>query len=293
MVKPHTTITSVVTVETSIPIQNHDTQTTAQKNSKLIGGLVGSIGGTIFIGVLVVLFLFLKRRKKLTNQSPDFNDSSLDEERKDSSDKSTGFSFKKLFGSKAATGPMLAGGTGNVAGIQDLERNMNTPNYGSLAAAPPLPSGQDSGGDDDFFYRGVTNNNNLDSVFRTTPTSNSGQGSIKRGENTNSSSRGHSRFNSFGHPFANEDQFVFNENQENEENQLLSNDEPAIVEDESSYSDFNPSDYEEDGLPGADMAPTNNTPYPIEDPHSINPALGNLPDAGSNNSRSRFTEEII
>ena len=239
----------------------------------------------------------------MTNQSPDFNDSSLDEERKDSSDKSTGFSFKKLFGSKAATGPMLAGGTGNVAGIQDLERNMNTPNYGSLAAAPPLPSGQDSGGDDDFFYRGVTNNNNLDSVFRTTPTSNSGQGSIKpsnsgqgsikRGNNTNPSSRGHSRFNSFGHPFANEDQFVFNENRENEENQLLSKDKPAIVEDESSYSDFNPSDYEEDGLPGAIIAPTNNPPYPIEDPHSINPALGNLTDAGSNNSRSRFTEEII
>lgn len=136
----------------------------------------------------MVVFLFLKkRRNKVTNQSPDFADDTLN------NDLNEKFSFKKLFGLKTTSG------AGGVAGYNDLE-NLNS------RAGVPLTGAYHDSTDDDFEYRGITNSNNLDSVFRSSA-SNTGQnsGGQTGGQNSSSASaRGinHSRYNSVILPMA-------------------------------------------------------------------------------------------
>lgn len=128
--------------------------------------MVGSIGGTIVIGALVVIFLILKRKRSNgPNQLPDFADDS-----RELLDKGPG-GFKKIFGSKAPT-------YGGVH-LTDLEKE--------------YPVGLD----DDFAYRGVSNSNNLDSVFRSSAGTSapiSGPGS------SSASTKHHSRYNSTVNP---------------------------------------------------------------------------------------------
>lgn len=189
-VLPDTTITTLVAVPTSA--DSSDTGGgTSQRNAKLIGGLVGSIGGTILIGSLVVLFLFLKkRRSRVTNHSPDFADDTSG----DSNEKS---GFKKLFGIGAGG----AGGAGAVDSYNDLEKHLES----RAAVSDPFLGGV--GGNnaahdtsDDFAYRGVSNSNNLDSIFHGSGTatggnSNDGTGGLNLSSASNRAP-GHSRMNS-------------------------------------------------------------------------------------------------
>uniref|UniRef100_A0A0L0NXQ6 Mid2 domain-containing protein n=1 Tax=Candidozyma auris TaxID=498019 RepID=A0A0L0NXQ6_CANAR len=191
-VLPDTTITTLVAVPTT-PSNGDSGGGTAQRNAKLIGGLVGSIGGTILIGSLVVLFLFhKKRRSRVTNHSPDFADDTSG----DSNEKS---GFKKLFG--LGSGAAAAGGAATVDTYNDLEKHLNS----RAATSDPFlggVSGSGTGHDtsDDFAYRGVSNSNNLDSIFHGSGTatggnSNNGTGGL----NSSSASQrgpGHSRVNS-------------------------------------------------------------------------------------------------
>lgn len=255
---PDTTITTLVTVPTAAVSTNDSSSGGSDKNAKLIGGLVGSIGGTILIGSLVVFFLFMKkRRSKLTNQLPDF----ADDTSRESNEKFGG--FRKLFGSKAAAGA----GAGGVAGYDDLERQVN-----QKLAIPAAGYAQDT--DDDFEYRGVSNNNNLDSVFRSSG-NNTGQNS------SGTSTKQHSRFNSVYNPmapmaesgphdFQEEDAFF-----DNKEMTLV----PLALHNFSSETDRDRlSEYElEDEL------------FFHREPHQF---WQNGGEELSNNSRLRFTEEI-
>lgn len=124
----------------------------------------------------MVFFLFMKkRRSKVTNQLPDFADDTSGE----LSEKLGG--FRKLFGAKT-TGV----GARDISGSNDLERQTN-----NLSAIPVAGYHQDS--NDDFEYRGVTNSNNLDSVFRSSG-NNTGQNS------SSASTNQRSRFNSVYNP---------------------------------------------------------------------------------------------
>lgn len=148
---------------------------------------MGAIGGTIVIGALVVVFLFLKkRRSKVTNPLPDFADDTLGEQEKRGG-------FKKLFGAKA-TAPAYSG---EISGFNDLENQLNQKSAAFGGSAAGAYGSHDT--DNDFEYRGVTNSNNLDSVFKSTA-SNTGQNTT--GQTLSSASmgqghlRGHSRYNS-------------------------------------------------------------------------------------------------
>lgn len=172
---PDKTLTTLV----AVPTTAHESSSSGSndgRNAKLIGGLVGSIGGTLFIGAMVVLFLFLRRRRsRVTNHSPDFVDDTLAEE---SNEK---LGFRKLFGSKHGSTNV-----GGVAGYNDLERN-GDPFTGNTGNGRDL--------DDDFAYRGVSNSNNLDSVFHGSGNNSGGNPSAPGSEpNTNH----HSRMNSNG-----------------------------------------------------------------------------------------------
>lgn len=193
---PDTTITTLVAVPTTADGSDSDGGT-SQRNAKLIGGLVGSIGGTILIGSLVVLFLFLKkRRSRVTNHSPDFADDTSGE----SNEKS---GFKKLFGLGA--GGAAAGGAGTVDNYNDLERHLDSraavsdPFLGGAAAAT---AGGAAAHDtsEDFAYRGVSNSNNLDSIFHGSGTATGGNSNDGTGGMNSSSAShrgpGHSRMNS-------------------------------------------------------------------------------------------------
>lgn len=191
-VLPDTTITTLVAVPTSA--DNSDSGGgTSQRNAKLIGGLVGSIGGTILIGSLVVLFLFLKkRRSRVTNHSPDFADDTSG----DSNEKS---GFKKLFGIGAGG----AAGAATVDSYNDLEKHLES----RAAVSDPFLGGGVGGHNnaahdtsDDFAYRGVSNSNNLDSIFHGSGTatggnSNDGTGGLNLSSASNRGP-GHSRMNS-------------------------------------------------------------------------------------------------
>lgn len=275
---PDTTITSVVAIPTSAVVSN-DLGSTASRNSKLIGGLVGSIGGTIVIGCLVVLFLFLKKRKRqITNQSPDFNGGGAtnrlgtgdDEEDTSLEDKNdnifhdspngnmkqsklgwlTSIFSKNHNGSgnrsdangAAITGSGAVAGVGGVAGAGRSNtfkrlRNADDLENQTYGATPQTNRGDAFDADDDgFAYRGVTNSNNLDSIFRSNGnTSSNARNSSYFGKN---STRGSSisgtgdtfvasdspqmttspqypndqtRMNSYGHPLAHPDDFNFEE----------------------------------------------------------------------------------
>lgn len=262
-----------------------------------------------------------RRSKGLTNQSPDFNDD--DDDRKEeinptgpSPDSSNGaFGLGALFNifkkKNNATTTHVGYGAGSEAGIHDLERQMNISGgkyYGAgdtgatLGTANRSNSGRNHQADDDFFYRGVTNSNNLDSVFRSSTTSGqtsigksgSGSASQRGGEitNTTASSALHSRFNSFAHPMplALPDQFNFNE-VDHEAEPLQS--EKAAGYDSDPDSEY-PSDLDIPGLPGAAVPMGHTAPYPhnlsLSSVGPVENVFANEND--SNASRSRFTEEI-
>lgn len=170
-VLPDTTITTLVTVPTAASsTSSNNGSGVSPKNAKLIGGLVGSIGGTIVIGALVVLFLVLKRkRSNVTNQLPDFANDSRELLDKGPVEKGPSGGFRKIFGSKVSA----SGGVNQL----DLEKD-----YSAVAL------------DDDFAYRGVSNSNNLDSVFR----SSAATSAPISGPGSSSASRPHSRYNSTG-----------------------------------------------------------------------------------------------
>lgn len=317
IVRPDTTITTVVAVPTSATIQEN-TQSTAERNSKLIGGLVGSIGGTILIGCVVVLFLFLKKRKRnnLTNQSPDFNDDSLDSTKLSQDNSNLKFGFGKfwkrldnqnnnqdkqmeyvgnpaIFGNRnlnhfdssgdlpvdpsvtgitgagAATAAVAGSGINNglsrgsgsknsKSNTFDIERQLNA-NYGTI---------HDDDSNPDFVYRGVANSNNLDSVFRSSQNTSRGSSGGGVGSSAGLTPNRNSRINSFGNPLAYPDDFNFNEEPyHNDRNSPYPNDsEDSDDEHISIYNDL------------------------IEP----NPRASNIfgDEEVSNNSRSRFTEEI-
>lgn len=220
----------------------------SEKNAKLIGGLVGSIGGTIVIGLLVALFLFLKKRKKITNQSPDFNDNTSGES--DSYKDKSG--FRKLFSTKNAN-------YGGVAGLTDMERQNDSP---AIQA-----NDENNDESDDFEYRGVSNNNNLDSIFRSTASNSSGQNTATGGSANQSAN--HTRMNSIGHAL----DIPYETRESDEHDPFMSH--SRFNSDET--DNFSPSDYD---LGHNDLAPADRRNIFGEESHS-------------NNSRSRFHEEII
>lgn len=173
IVSPDTTVVEVVAVPLSTAKQdNHGG--TLSKNAKLIGGLVGSIGGVLVIGGLVVLFMLLRRkRRNHPNQLPDFHDDSLLEEK----------GFKKLFSGSSDLEATPNGFDDSVAaggyGAAGFSRDTPTTYQGlsarlglrldaatAVAAAAASQSVRDPDNRDlDFVYRGVANQN-LDRVFR-------------------------------------------------------------------------------------------------------------------------------
>lgn len=239
-----TTITTFVTVPTTLDSSDiGGSDGGDDNNSKLIGGLVGSIGGTIVIGSLVLLFLFLRKRRRnnVKNQNPDLNDPDGN-----SSDEilHKKYGFKKLFGSKATTN------SGDVTGFEHVR-------------------GYDQE-DDDFEYRGVTNNN-LDSIFRSQ--NNSGAATTYYGsthsQNTGQNSHT-SRYNSIAYP-------KYTQVAEEDE-QFNFGDGPIDEEQTQPYPVGTPSIEESDS--------------DIENLHvNRNDIFGDS--NASNNSRSRFTEEIV
>lgn len=222
------------------------------------------------IAGLVLFFVFLKKRKsKLTNQSPDFNnDSGLDSFGSEKGGSS--FGFKKLFGSKVSSG---AGAGGALAGINDLERQMNrkageTPGYQNL---------ENDDQDNDFVYRGVANSNNLDSVFKPLANNLTGQ---------NTASLGHTRYNSTGGnsspapPYpasAHSEEFIFGSIPLSDEHNPLM---PIHQEEDRVTSgEFNPSDYDLELEEDEDKL--------------VRPSMPGTNETESRNSKSRFTEEIL
>lgn len=228
IISPDSTVVQVV----SLPLSTtNDLQhSTSLRNAKLIGGLVGLIGGVLVIGLCVVMFIILKRRRnRVANQLPDFHDSLSLEEK----------GFKKLFSNPedadmehGYTDSVAAGGYG-AAGFSRGASNLYRPaaasasasGYGNGHSNPPYPE------DDEYVYRGVANLN-LDLVFR--------------GPSTKSTSR--------------------------DSNKYLFED----PRDSTTDDDFDFNDYDDDLIT-----------TPPRQQHSV---FGNL--NGSNNSQSRFHEEI-
>lgn len=79
--------------------------------------------------------------------------------------------------------------SGEISGFNDLENQLN------MKSASVARGGYGHDTDTDFEYRGVTNSNNLDSVFRSSATNTDPNTS---GQNSSSAStrQGHSRYNS-------------------------------------------------------------------------------------------------
>lgn len=210
--------------------------------------------------MVLFLFLKKRRRNKLSNQNPDFGNGMVthgDDEEPDASfddkhqhlyhdnaieNKSRFSWFTSLFGGSYGHGSagsdsnLLDSGVGGVSGIGagvgagvangmdaareggDLEAQNN---YGSTSQ----PGRQfDQPGDEsveDFVYRGVSNSNNLDSVFRSSAATTGGRTSAQMstrssslghgGSGAGGSTAGHTRMNSFGHPLASPRDFDFHE----------------------------------------------------------------------------------
>jgi hypothetical protein len=247
---------------------------------------VGSIGGTIVIGCIVVLFLFLKKRKRMTNQSPDFNDDSTTSMKNSESSR---FDFKKLWGGGHSSSQEMTDSGRNIFAEEHLFHNNNlltdTPGFsgesgtliggtsaglgGSQESKNPQPLNNNTNtnpNDDnlDFVYRGVSNNNNLESVFRSSKNTSRGSSGSGKGLSGVTPKRT-SRAYSFGNPLASPDEFDFSEMHEND---ALNHDHP--FHDESSDDDVG-SQYDD----------------------LINPQRPTIArELNSNNSQSRFTEEI-
>lgn len=211
----------------------------SSKNAKLIGGLVGSIGGVIVIAAILLLYVFVRRkRKQFTNQSPDFNDSTstdnfylggagakagLPSPKNDRTRNIRG-SDEKIFNnsdielSSGGRNSAIGGGfLKNIMTMKGLKRlsghnsDLTANDDLTLFSGPPGSNGtpvkaagarnygsnNDPESDrmdtptetnfrhtsQDYTYRGVTNSNNLDSVFRKL-------GGPTTGNTTNSNSNG-------------------------------------------------------------------------------------------------------
>lgn len=123
---------------------------------------------------------------------------------------------------------------------------------------------------DDFVYRGVSNNNNLDSIFRSTTTNSSGQNTAMGGSANQSAT--HTRMNSIGHPLD-----IPYETREVEEHDPFAGHNRIDSNETENYENYDSSIYD---LDQDDFIPADRTHIFGEEIHS-------------NNSRSRFQEEII
>lgn len=213
---------------------------------------MGAIGGCLIIGVFAFLFLLWRRRGRITNQLPDFADDNLEENQEK-------FGFKKLFGAKS-TPPS---GTRGVSGYNDLENQLNVKSAALGGAAGAQYGSHDT--DTDFEYRGVSNSNNLGSVFRSSG-NNTGLNSGGMNSSSASTRQNHSRYNSVaGPPMETMDegdhaQDIFDFNTDN-----------TVELSEDRLSEF---DFDDDVL-----RPERQPVFPSGDYHS-------------NTSKLRFTEEI-
>lgn len=251
---------------------------------------MGSVGGSIVIGCLVVLFLFLKKKKKFTNQSPDFNNNDSSEDSSNFNEKKTG--FKKLFGSKN-TNSILGG----VARSNDLERQINNKaGYSGVGAAgagagagntPIVNDNNDHS--DGYQYRGITNSNNLDSIFRSSGTNTkantsgggSGRASTKNGITGSSAWFGSGSGTLSSMP----------------EGYHRSNNDSGPFGGYGSTSDTNRAfTYPEEGIHGHSRETSGDTDEAFDFEDDLQPdrsAIFGNNENYSNNSRSRFHEEII
>lgn len=257
IVLPDTTITTLITVPTAAEtttaaaLSNNSGQT-----GKIVGGIVGAIGGCLIIGVFAFLILLWRRRGgRITNQLPDFADDNLEENQEK-------FGFKKLFGAKF-TPPS---GTRGISGFNDLENQLNVKSAALASAAGAQYGSQDA--DTDFEYRGVSNSNNLGSVFRSSGT-NTGLNSGGVNSSSASTRQNHSRYNSVvGPPL----ETMAEGEQGHEEMFEFNTDNSLGLTDQERSSDY---DFDDDLVLHGDRKP-----------------IFSSGDYHSNNSKLRFTEEI-
>ncbi|EER32909.1 conserved hypothetical protein [Candida tropicalis MYA-3404] len=184
----------------------------------------------------------------------------------------------------------------------DLERQAgngtNTPGgYGSMSNNLNNNGRNYEDSEDDFVYRGVTNSNNLDSIFRSSgrnTSSNARNSTLYKSTRSNSlsgtnsqptqsidgSENMHTRMNSYGHPLAHPDDFNFNEESKpiTRGGDISSSEYNDDDMDDESDGEFHPSDYDSFIMPGDER--TGNI-------------FGDGNDVyGSNNSLSRFREDV-
>lgn len=258
IVSPDTTITTLITIptaaETSSSASHNDDGT---QTGKLVGGIVGAIGGCLIIGVFAFLFLLWRRRGRITNQLPDFADENLQETQEK-------FGFKKLFGAKFTP----ASGSRGISGFNDLENQLDMKSAALTGAAVAGGQYGSHDADTDFEYRGVSNSNNLGSVFRS---SGNNTGLNSGGVNSSSAStrQNHSRYNSVVVPAM---ETMSEDDQGHEEMFEFNTDNLHGLSDQEPSSEF---DFEDDILLPPDRQPV----FPSGDYHS-------------NTSKLRFTEEI-
>lgn len=215
------------------------------------------MGGAILIGGLALLLFIKKRRSGTENQLPDFAEDS----NSDGNEKAGG--FMGFFGQKRAS----RGSTGGVSGYNDLENHWNQRSAAQGAAARGAYGSAEA---DDFEYRGVTNSNNLDSVFRSSG-SNTGQNSGHSG----TPRQGHSRYNSVTYPALG----------------TMHEDHPEATDDAAEGTDIPYPLEEQSPIFNSDKS----SDYDDEDDFLFNREPQQVPwdeGAHSNNSRLRFTEEI-
>lgn len=253
---------------------------------------MGSVGGSIVIGCLVVLFLFLKKKKKFTNQSPDFNNNDSSETSSNFNEKKTG--FKKLFGSKN-TNSILGG----VARSNDLERQINNKaGYsgvgagaaGAGAGAGNTPFVNENNDDSDGYqYRGITNSNNLDSIFRSSGTNtkaNTSGGGSGRASTKNGVTGSSAKFSSVGGTLSSMPEGYHRTNSDSGPfggyGSTANTDRGFTYPEEDTYGHSRDTSGDTDG--GFDFG---------DDMHPDRTAIFGDNENYSNNSRSRFHEEII
>lgn len=170
-----------------------------------------------------------RKRSNVTNQLPDFADDSRELLDKGPS------GFKKIFGTKVPT----YGGVNQA----DLEKD-----YSAV------------GLNDDFAYRGVSNSNNLDSVFRASAATSA----PVSGPGSSSASRHHSRYNSTANP-------LFS----------MAEGELVVPEIHEPFSDSTPPDFSEAMPESEDEFLFRSEPHGVWTGENI-----------SNTSRLRFAEEF-
>jgi hypothetical protein len=228
----------------------------------------------------------------MTNQSPDFNDDSTASMKNSDSSR---FEFKKLWGGghssnqemsqsggnifaeehpfqnnnlltnspgfSGESGTLVGGTSGMIAGSSQDSKISQPLNKYTANANPYINPNDDNS---DFVYRGVSNNNNLESVFRSSKNTSRGSSGSGKGLSGVTPKRT-SMVHSMGHPLLPTEEFDFNEVHEND----LGN----------QHHPFHDESSDEDGTSQYDD---------LIDPQR--PTFTR--EVNSNNSQSRFTEEI-